>query len=502
MNGLFVSLTREALPMLHVKTCIWICVVAALTGICTAQEFPIAVGNDNTSSGGGAFDGTNFLVTILGDAQSPNSITAQFMGSGGALIGPRISLGHTGSGPIVAFDGTRYLVVWTDIFPLFAGGDTNGIGNIYGQFLSTTGSLLGTTFTLVTNANIRFGKGRGDLTFRDTTYLLTYLKGGNHTDYLYGQRISRSGAAIGSPIQISSSYAREFSIAFDGTNYLVSWCKVAYPSRDKDIYGQFINPSGVLVGTNFLIDGSSFASDNPVSMTFDGSRYWVGFHDQAADTTGRWNLNACFVSPSGVIADRFTICDSSKNPTFAAAAFDGSNYLITWLDLTGPVRVKGRFFSPTGNPIAAPFTVFDTLGGKFPVGGVSGFLAGKFFLGATRFGANYSDGDIYGKFLQPSTTGANGDAPDLSPKEFVLSQNYPNPFNPSTTIRYGLPQASKVTLTVYNMLGQQVAVLQNGEQDAGYHDVRFDASGLSSGVYFYRMTAGTYVESRKLLLIR
>jgi hypothetical protein len=81
-------------------------------------------------------------------------------------------------------------------------------------------------------------------------------------------------------------------------------------------------------------------------------------------------------------------------------------------------------------------------------------------------------------------------------------QNYPNPFNPSTTIRYGLPNRSHVSLTVFNTLGQQVSQLVNGEQEAGYHEVNFDASGLSSGVYLYRMQAGSYVETRKLLLVR
>jgi hypothetical protein len=95
-----------------------------------------------------------------------------------------------------------------------------------------------------------------------------------------------------------------------------------------------------------------------------------------------------------------------------------------------------------------------------------------------------------------------GQVAEVPPRAFLLHQNYPNPFNPSTTIRYGLPERSHVSLAVYNTLGQQVAVLQNEEQEAGYHDVKFNASSLPSGVYFYRLQAGSYVETRKLCLVR
>ena len=84
----------------------------------------------------------------------------------------------------------------------------------------------------------------------------------------------------------------------------------------------------------------------------------------------------------------------------------------------------------------------------------------------------------------------------------MLSQNFPNPFNPSTAIRYSLPGRSHVTLTVFNTLGQQVAQLVDGEVDAGYHEVKFDASGLSSGVYLYRMQAGGFVATRRLVQLR
>ena len=104
------------------------------------------------------------------------------------------------------------------------------------------------------------------------------------------------------------------------------------------------------------------------------------------------------------------------------------------------------------------------------------------------------------KYSQQSSSGVESEV--AMPGVFALCANFPNPFNPSTTIRYGLPNRSHVTLTVFNALGQQVSILQNGEQDAGYHDVRFDGENLPSGVYFYRMTAGSFTETRRLTLLR
>jgi hypothetical protein len=92
--------------------------------------------------------------------------------------------------------------------------------------------------------------------------------------------------------------------------------------------------------------------------------------------------------------------------------------------------------------------------------------------------------------------------PAAAPLAFSLEQNYPNPFNPVTMIRFGLATAVNVDLTVYDILGRRVAVLVDGRMAAGYHQVKFDGSNRASGVYFYRIQAGSFVETRKLLLIR
>ncbi len=89
-----------------------------------------------------------------------------------------------------------------------------------------------------------------------------------------------------------------------------------------------------------------------------------------------------------------------------------------------------------------------------------------------------------------------------TPAEYRLEANYPNPFNPSTTITYALPSATKVSLTIYNALGQQVATLVNADMAAGTHTVSFDASHLSSGLYMYRIQAGDFVQVRKMLLVK
>jgi hypothetical protein len=91
-----------------------------------------------------------------------------------------------------------------------------------------------------------------------------------------------------------------------------------------------------------------------------------------------------------------------------------------------------------------------------------------------------------------------GDVPTV----YTLGQNYPNPFNPATTLRYSLPTGSRVSLTVHNTLGAEVARLEQGEQPAGTHEVPFDASRLASGTYFYTLRAPGFTETKRMVLVK
>jgi hypothetical protein len=90
----------------------------------------------------------------------------------------------------------------------------------------------------------------------------------------------------------------------------------------------------------------------------------------------------------------------------------------------------------------------------------------------------------------------------VPPKVFALEQNYPNPFNPATTIKYSVPVKGFVTLSIFNVLGQKVTDLINKEVEAGSYQLNFDASNLSSGVYFYKLEAGKFTSIKKMMLIK
>ena len=107
-------------------------------------------------------------------------------------------------------------------------------------------------------------------------------------------------------------------------------------------------------------------------------------------------------------------------------------------------------------------------------------------------------------FLQINNRNSLSSEPNNGiPETFTLNQNYPNPFNPSSTIQFGIPEASNVRLEVFNLLGQKVSTLVAGDKmQAGWHSVQFDAGNLASGVYIYRIEAGNFVQTKRMMLIK
>ena len=107
----------------------------------------------------------------------------------------------------------------------------------------------------------------------------------------------------------------------------------------------------------------------------------------------------------------------------------------------------------------------------------------------------------YAKYKFTAVTGV-GSAQLVGPSDYTLSQNYPNPFNPTTNIDFTLPVSQRVSLKVYNMLGQEVATIMDGFKEKGSYFVEFNASKLASGVYLYKLQAGSFVSTKKMVLVK
>jgi uncharacterized repeat protein (TIGR01451 family) len=105
-------------------------------------------------------------------------------------------------------------------------------------------------------------------------------------------------------------------------------------------------------------------------------------------------------------------------------------------------------------------------------------------------------------WIRDAATDVQTDQPAELPERYALAQNYPNPFNPATRIAFDLPTAAEVRLEVYNMIGQRVAVLHEGRLPAGRHTAQWEAGDFASGVYLYRLIAGRFVQTRKMVLLK
>jgi hypothetical protein len=114
---------------------------------------------------------------------------------------------------------------------------------------------------------------------------------------------------------------------------------------------------------------------------------------------------------------------------------------------------------------------------------------------------NIVNGDLQ-KIFGSSKTNTGNESGNLIPKEFRLYQNYPNPFNPISKIKYDLPRDMKVTLKVYDLLGRELIKLVDEFKKAGRYDIDFNGINLASGVYFYTIQAGEFVESKKMVLLK
>jgi hypothetical protein len=262
-------------------------------------------------------------------------------------------------------------------------------------------------------------------------------------------------------------------IAFTGTTSSGQWTNLT----DADL-------RDLLRGTVYVNVHSSVAPGGEIKgylMSVDGIGLIASMDGSEAGT------------PSPGMGTAWVVLDSSSARVRWNATVSG---------LTAPITAA-HFHFPSGVH-GTPFADSASTG---TWSGVPDSLAVDFAKGIIYMNvhtSNYPGGEIRGTLrLDAGVTTAVAPVPPARPFTYRLDQNYPNPFNPSTTISFEMPEAAHVTLTVYNILGQNIATLVDGVQAAGIHRVQFSGRNLASGVYFYRLSAGQGSgDVRRMMLVQ
>jgi len=297
----------------------------------------------------------------------------------------------------------------------------------------------------------------------------------------------------------------------DGNNgAIIVWEDYRNATTYSNLYAQKVTATGVIQWT---LDGVAIAPNTLHQIR----------HKLLSDTNGgafiTWQYSNNYlvyaqrISSDGVFQwanDGVSICHTS-DPRFPDIATDGgTGAIITWYDFRG--SGSGDIFAQRINSDGLVQWITEGVGvcrnpsaQAFPRLVADGFGGTIMTWGDGRNSATNSD-DIYAQRVNGDGTLGGvtnvNESENSHPSEFSLEQNYPNPFNPSTTINFSIPEEAKVSLKVFNSLGEEVAELMNATKPMGNYSVNFDASKLSSGVYLYELKAGSFSEIKKMILIR
>ena len=503
--------------------------------------------DDNGENSGSAyvfeFDGTNWVE--IAKLTASDGAPADLFGISVSLFGNRALVGSpfkdnsTGAVYLFEFDGTD----WVEVAKLTA--SDGAPRDQFGFSISISGdrALVGAS------GGDDNGESSGSayvFEFNGTRFVETFkltASDGAPND-VFGISVSLSGdralvgASGGDDNGESSGSAYVFE--FNGTRFVETFKLTASDGAPNDVFGRFVSllNERVLIGAfgDDAITGSAYVFE------FDGTRFEEVAKLTASDGAPR-NFFGASVSLSDDRAVVGASADDDKGELSGSVflfeldgAVEEGNIHIADIQIRAFQNKRGKF------RIKATVLVVDGDGNRVPLANVSGrFLGdanttevkptntrglakfnevvnieprnflfcvetitnGPFAYDRTKNrSAEFDCRTISNKRSRAQTDLDRQSIEDGVPEAFALNQNYPNPFNPTTMISYAMSEAGAVRLSVYNMLGEEVATLIDGHQEAGVHQVRFDASHLSAGMYIYTMKVGAVVQTRKLTLLK
>ena len=505
-------------------------------------------------------DGAGGAVITWEDGRGTNyDIYAQRIDASGAALWPANGVAVCAAvaaqrRPMMAANGAAgAIITWYD--------QRGGDNDIYAQLVNASGVVQWTTNGVAVSTATSFQMNPALASDGSGGAIITWQDFRNGADYdIYVQRINAAGAVQWLPDGIAACVATGAQegavvVSDDAGGAFITWTNGAWGSTTQDIYAQRIDASGVgqwdIDGT--LVTGAVNSQDVP-SIARDGAggviiawqdrrlgnnEYYNDIFAQRFDALGtaQWAANGLVVSRAVDSQAVPTLVDDGSggaiivwedhrvNPTWDIYAgripADGTSPLqLTGLTGTiigtGVVRlnwstsseINNWYFEVQRRLVGAP--LFETLPGSFVSGSGTTTATHTYAFddslvtqGQWQYRIRQTDFDFTIHYSGPILIDmVISGVQDAIPRGPALSQNCPNPFNPSTAIGYFLPARTRVTLQVFDVRGRVVATLINGVEESGDRSVQWDAAGMASGEYFYRLQAGDMTLTRKLLLVR
>jgi hypothetical protein len=403
-----------------------------------------------------AMDEMGNIVVAWWDIRNGNyDIYCQRYNSSGVALGANFKVNDdTGIAhqryPSIAIDGNNgFVIVWEDRRDYY-----NYFTDIYCQRYDSTGTAKGVNFRVNDDAGRAEQFNPYVATDKNQNFIVVWNDSRNENSGIYCQRYNSLGInfKVNNAVGTASQYDLAIAIAGSG-NFAVVWA--SYRNMNTDIYCQRYDSTGVVQGTNFKVNNVA-GKDNQYGLSI------------AMDESG--------------------------------------NIVIVWTDYrygSNNPNIMGQRYHYDGSPWGTNYHIVadgPNHGEKLPVVAAN----------ANSIVFSWTDNrrskgwDIYAKMATWDWDGETSVSDDRTqlPKEYGLSQNYPNPFNPLTIINYQLPTNNFVTLKVFNLLGQEVANLVEEIQAPGSYSVSWNSVNYTSGVYYYRLTAGNYSEVKRMILLK
>jgi len=406
--------------------------------------------------------------------------------------------------PSISMDAAgNFVIVWSD--------NRNNNFDIYFQIYYSTGGTLGVNTKVNDDADSVKQWDPSISMDAAGNFVVVWIDERNGNRDIYFQKFTSTGAAIEANIIVNDDAGTTDQIApsilIDVTgSFVIVWHD--FRSDDWDIYYQRYTSTGDTLGVNTKVNddsGTEFQFYPTISM--DAVGYFVIVWQDFRNIN--WDIYfQRFTSTGAALGTNIKVNDDAgsmhqKLPSISMDAV--GNFVIVWHDerygLTSPDIIGQRYFA-NGNPNGGNYRIVadgPNNGESSPVV----FADNSNIIFSWQDNRRSEGWDIYAKIVNWNWNGVTDvEIIDNIPSEFSLSQNYPNPFNPSTVISWQSPIGNWQTLKIYDILGNEVAILIDEYKPAGTYEVDFNSTGLTSGIYFYQLKAGSFVETKKMVLMK